>query len=263
MSENRDQTTETAAFKSLDTLYKRWKEGTFGEILEDWKWIFSYSGRYKGAIVFYTILGIFSSTLALVSGVVSKYIIDIVTGYQYEKLGTLIALGVGSSIFSLVFSSVLNRVTAKLSLRIRHEIQADIFDKIMDSDWLTISEYRSGDILNRFSNDARTISSNAVSWLPNIVIAVYSLLATFAVIWNYSKVMALLAVASAPIMLVSGILNTAPNTLLKMPAIARMVAPCMSLLAARDASTPEPPLSSLLLFKLFLFSVSIKTYLHE
>ncbi len=202
MSETNQNNKENAAFQSLSILYNRWKEGTFNEIIDDWKWIFSYSKRYKGTIVFYTLLGIISSSLALVSGVVSKYVIDIVTGYKTDKLGILAALMVGSALFSLVFGSVLNRVSTKLQLKIHHEIQADIFDKIMDSDWLAISEYRSGDILNRFSNDARTISGNAVSWLPNIVIAVYSLLATFAVIWNYSKVMALLAVASAPIMLV-------------------------------------------------------------
>lgn len=201
MSE-KNQNEENAALNSLSILYKRWKEGTFQEIIDDWKWIFSYSRRYKGAIVFYTLLGIVSSSLALVAGVVSKYIIDIVTGYKTEKLGVLIALMVGSALFSLVTSSVLNRVSIKLQLKIHHEIQADIFDKIMDSDWLSISSYRSGDILNRFGNDVRTISGNAVSWIPNIVIAVYSLLATFAVIWNYSKVMALLAVASAPIMLI-------------------------------------------------------------
>ncbi|MBR2842890.1 MAG: ABC transporter ATP-binding protein, partial [Lachnospiraceae bacterium] len=200
MSE-KNQNEENAALNSLSILYKRWKEGTFQEIIDDWKWIFSYSRRYKGAIVFYTLLGIVSSSLALVAGVVSKYIIDIVTGYKTDKLGILIALMVGSALFSLVTSSVLNRVSIKLQLKIHHEIQADIFDKIMDSDWLSISSYRSGDILNRFGNDVRTISGNAVSWIPNIVIAVYSLLATFAVIWNYSKVMAFLAVASAPVML--------------------------------------------------------------
>lgn len=193
---------ENAAFRSLSILYNRYKEGTFEEIIDDWKWIFSYSKRYKGAIIFYTLLGIVSSTLALAAGVVSKHVIDIVTGYKTEKLSLLIILMVSSSLFSLVFHSVLNRVSAKLQLKIHHEIQTDIFDKIMDSDWLSISRYRSGDILNRFSNDTRTVSSNAVSWIPNIVIALYSLLATFAVIWNYSKVMALLAIASAPVMLI-------------------------------------------------------------
>ncbi len=200
MSEkNRNE--ENAAFRSLSILYNRWKEGTFEEIIEDWKWIFSYSKRYKGAIAFYIFLGIASSSFALVSGIISKHVIDIVTGYKTDKLGTLIALMVGSAAFSMIFSNVLNRVNTKLQLKIHHEIQADIFDKIMDSDWLSISNYRSGDILNRFSNDVRTVSGNAVSWLPNIIIAVYSLLATFAVIWNYSRVMALLAIASAPILL--------------------------------------------------------------
>ena len=192
---------EKAAFKSLSTLYRRYKEGTFKEIIDDWKWIFSYSKRYKGAIVFYTILGILSSTLALIAAVISKYVIDIVTGYKTEKLGTLIALMLSSALFSLVFNNALNRISTKLKLKIHHEIQADIFDKIMDADWLSISHYRSGDILNRFSNDTRTVSENAISWIPNIVIAVYSMLATFIVIWNYSKVMALLAIATAPVML--------------------------------------------------------------
>ena len=198
---NKTDKEEKAAFRSLSILYNRYKEGTFGEIIEDWKWIFSYSKRYKGAIVFYTLLGIVSSTLALVAGVVSKYIIDIVTGYKTEMLPTLIALMVSSALFSLVFNNVLSRISIKLSLKIHHEIQADIFDKIMDSDWLSISRYRSGDILNRFTNDTRTVSSNAISWIPNIAIAVYSMLATFVVIWNYSKVMAFLSIASAPVML--------------------------------------------------------------
>ena len=201
MSEEQKQASENALFRSLAILRGRWQDGTFGEILEDWKFIFSYSRRYRGAIVFYTLLGIFSSTLALVSGVVSKYVIDIVTGYQYDKLGLLAAVMVGTSVFNLIFSSLLNRVNTKLSLRINHEIQADIFDKIMDAEWLEITKYRNGDILNRFTNDTGTIATNAVSWIPNIIIAVYNFIATFIVIWHYSHIMSLLSFASAPVML--------------------------------------------------------------
>ena len=64
----------------LRIIRKRWKDGTFQEILDDWKWIFTYSRRYKGAIVFYIFLGIFSTTLGLVGAVASKYVIDIITG---------------------------------------------------------------------------------------------------------------------------------------------------------------------------------------
>lgn len=196
-----NQDNHKISFESLDVLIGRWRDGTFSEILDDWKWIFSYSKRYKGAIVFYTILGIFSTSMGLVSSVASKYMIDIITGYQTSQLGTMIAITLGSAVFSLVFSNVINRVTTKLSIYINNDIQADIFDKIIDADWLEINQYSNGDVLNRFNGDVTTVSSNAISWLPTIIIAVYNFIATFVVIWHYDKIMSLLAFASAPVML--------------------------------------------------------------
>lgn len=57
MQENNDknQGKSSLSFESLDILIAKWKDGTFSEIIDDWKWIFSYSVRYKWAIVFYTI----------------------------------------------------------------------------------------------------------------------------------------------------------------------------------------------------------------
>ena len=199
MEEN--QNNKNLSFESLDILIRRWKDGTFSEIIDDWKWIFSYSKRYKGAIIFYTLLGIFSTSMGLVSSVASKYMIDIITGYQTSKLGIMIAITLGSAVFSLVFSNVINRVSTKLSIDIGNDIQADIFDKIIDADWLEINKYSNGDVLNRFNSDVGTISSNAISWLPSIVIAIYNFIATFLVIWHYDKIMSLLAFASAPVML--------------------------------------------------------------
>lgn len=190
-----------SAFKSLSVLTQRWKEGTFEEILDDWNWILSYSKKYKGAILFYTMLGIMSTSMGLAGSVAGKYLIDIVTGFQTDKLALLLVIMIGSSLFGLLFSSVIKRVSARLGIFISNDIQADIFDKIIDADWLAVSSYSNGDILNRFNSDVSTVSSNAISWLPTIVIAVFNFLATFTLIWHYSRLMALLSFASAPVML--------------------------------------------------------------
>ena len=163
-------------FESVRILKKRWKDGTFSEILEDWRWILGYSARYKGAILFYVVLGILSTSFGLASSVASKYLIDIITGYQTSKLAVLFLVMVGGQVFSLLFESLINRVSTKLSIDINNDIQADIFDKIIDADWMEISKYSNGDILNRFNGDIRTISSNAISWLPTIIIALFLLL---------------------------------------------------------------------------------------
>ncbi len=195
-----EKTPQTTSFESLDVLISRWKDGTFKEILDDWRWIFSYSKRHKKAIAFYTILGIFSTTFGLVGSVASKYLIDIITGYETSKLWFVILLMVGSTLFSLLFKSVIGRISAKLQININNEIQDDIFSKIIDADWMALNQYCNGDVLNRFNGDIGTVSSNAIGWLPTIIIAVYHFIATFIVILRYDYIMALFAFASAPVL---------------------------------------------------------------
>lgn len=199
MEENKNN--KNLSFESLDILISRWKNGTFSEIIDDWKWIFSYSARYKGAIAFYIFLGVFSTSLGLISSVASKYLIDIITGYQTSKLMIMLVIMVGSSLFSLLFDSVIGRISTKLSIDINNDIQADIFDKIVDADWMAINGYSNGDILNRFNVDISTVSGNAISWLPTIIIAIYKFIATFVVILHYDVVMAIISFISAPFML--------------------------------------------------------------
>ena len=116
--EDNESKNSSISFESLRILIQRWREGTFGEIIDDWKWIFSYSAKYKGAIIFYTILGIFNTSMGLVGSVASKYMIDIITGYRTDQLWTLIAITLGSAAFSLIFSNVISRMSTKLSIYI-------------------------------------------------------------------------------------------------------------------------------------------------
>lgn len=198
MEEKKDA---AVTFDSLSALAGKWKDGTIREVIDDWKWIFTYSRRYWKAIVFYLLLGIFSTTLGLVSSVMGKELIDIITGIQTEKLPLLLLIMVGSTLFSLVFDSLLSRVSTKLSIDINNDIQADIFAKLLDADWLSISAYSNGDVLNRFNSDIGTVSGNAISWLPNIILTIYRFVATFLVILHYDAVMAVLALGSAPFLL--------------------------------------------------------------
>ncbi len=192
------------AASSYAELRKRWKNGTLGEVFDDWKWILTYSARHKGAIAVYLLLGVLSTTLSLLGSIVSKYLIDIVTGHRFEHLPLLIGLMVGSIVFELLFTALTNRITVRLSVRIHDDIQADVFTRMMDADWLSLTRYAHGDLLNRFHNDVRTVSGNAINWLPGLLLSAYRFIATFFVILHYDAVMALIALSSAPVLLVSG-----------------------------------------------------------
>lgn len=182
-------------------LLNRFGDGTAGEVFEDWKWIFSYSKKYKWVILIYLLLGIFSSTLSLGSSVVSKYLIDIIVNKKLNQLWILVFMMIFSTVFSLAFSGIVDRLGMKISIYVNNDIQSDIFDKIIDADWLRINEYANGDLLNRFNNDVATVANNAVSWIPNVIINIYTFVATFIVICYYDVTMAFLALLSAPVLL--------------------------------------------------------------
>jgi ABC-type multidrug transport system fused ATPase/permease subunit len=190
--------------EAVQSVYNRLDDGTFREFLEDWKWIFSYSKKYRGAIVLYTLTGIISTTFGLGAAVLTKYMIDVIVNKKVDQLWLMALLMVGSTLFSVLFSAVVNRMSAKISIDVNNDIRADIFGKVMDSEWLALNEYASGDLLNRFSNDIRSVASNAVNWLPDLIIQVYGFVASFLVICYYDVTMALIALLSAPFLLLTG-----------------------------------------------------------
>lgn len=186
---------------TIKSLIQKWKDGTIVEVWETWKWILSYSKRYKKTIAFYLFLGIFSTVFSLISSIASKQLIDIVTGHKKDQMLMMAVVMVSMALFSLIFSSLISRVTLKLSITIQNDIQADIFGKIQEASWLSISEYHSGDILNRFATDVGTVASNAITWLPSLVISLFNFVAVFLVIMYYDATMAFISLASAPVML--------------------------------------------------------------
>ena len=189
--------------EALGELLGRMKDGTFKDIINDWKWIAAYTRRYRAAVIIYTLLGILSASFALVSAVASKYTIDIITGHDRARLWFVIAVMIASSVVSVALKSTVSRISAKVSIKVNNDIQAEVFDKVIRADWNTLNGYQGGDLLNRLNSDAYTVAGNAISWLPDLIIASYTFIITLLSIMYYDAVMALLALSSAPFLIFS------------------------------------------------------------
>lgn len=186
--------------KFLCIIRRRAKDGTLKTIWQDWKWIWSFSRRRWPSVLLYALFGILSSGLGLVAGVVSKYMIDAIVALELSKLVLQCTLLVASAVLSVAFQSMTSRFAAKLSVDMYNDVQAKVFDSVMDTDWMHLSRYASGDLLNRFSSDVGTVAGCAVSWLPNVVIQLFTVLSTLIVILYYDPIMALIGCASTPLL---------------------------------------------------------------
>ncbi len=189
--------------EALGELLGRVKDGTFKDIVSDWKWIAAYTRRYRAAVVIYTLLGILSASFALVSAIASKYTIDIITGQDEAKLWFVITVMLLSAVLSVALNSAVSRISAKVSIKVNNDIQAEIFDNVIRADWSALNSYPGGDLLNRLNTDAYTVAGNAISWLPDLIIAVYTFIITLLSILYYDAIMAVLALSSAPFLIFS------------------------------------------------------------
>ena len=189
--------------ESFKIIIRKIKDGSINEMWNEFKWMMSYAKNYKKEIVFYIFLGIFSTIMTLVSSIASKELIDVVTGHEVSKAPLMAIIMISMSLFSLFFGSIMSRITIKINIRIQNDIQADIFDKIIGVNWIDLSKYPSGDILNRFGSDVSTVANSAIGWVPDIIVSIFNFIATLCVVMYYDPTMMILTLINTPLMLIS------------------------------------------------------------
>lgn len=182
------------------TLKRKAKDGTLKGIWKDWLWIWSFSRHRLGSVILYTLCGIGSVAMGLTASVISKYMFDAIDTRQLQPLLTYCILTVISAAASIAFQSFTSRFSTKLAIGMHNDVQAKVFDDILATDWIALSKYPTGDLLSRFSTDVGTVSNCAISWLPNVIIQLFTVLATLGVILYYDPIMALIGVATTPIL---------------------------------------------------------------
>ena len=184
----------------VKTMTNKAKDGTLRSIWKDWRWIWSFSKNRKKSVVLYTICGMGTVGLGLMASVISKYMFDAIDSRELEPLVKYCILTVISAVAAILFQSFTSRFSAKLAVGMHNDVQAKVFDDILEADWVALSQYPTGDLLSRFSTDVNTVSSCAISWLPNVIIQLFTVLATLGVILFYDPIMALIGCATAPLL---------------------------------------------------------------
>ncbi|MEE0954932.1 MAG: ABC transporter ATP-binding protein [Eubacterium sp.] len=186
-------------FKEKFAFYKkRIREGRLKEMRRQIRWIYSYAQRYWKEMIFYTALGMGGVGLSLVSSLISRDMVDIITGRQAGELARTFAWMVGMNVATLVVNQITSYFSGKISYQVDAEISTDIFSKIMVTDWESITSYHTGDLLTRWSSDASNISSGVLSFIPSAIINTFKFLASLWIVIRNDWTFAVFALIGIP-----------------------------------------------------------------
>lgn len=177
---------------------KHLKQGTLRKMWAQSKWILQYGRRYWKAMVLYTLLGIAGSGVSLISSLISKDLVDIITGHQTGKLLATFAAMIGFSLANILVSQASGYASTFINLKVDSEIKNDIFAKMLVTDWESLTAYHTGDLVTRWSSDASNISSGILNWIPNLIIYTFRFVSALAVVLYYDPTFALFALLGIP-----------------------------------------------------------------
>ncbi len=153
-------------------------------------------------MLFYTALGLAGTVVSLASSLVSRDLVNIITGHQTGKvIGTFCAM-IGLNVGVTFVNQVSGYFSNKISMKVDADVKADIFSKILVTDWESLTNYHTGDLLTRWSSDASNISSGVLNFIPNLIIYIFRFISAFAVVVYHDASFAIFAFLGMPVSLI-------------------------------------------------------------
>jgi len=183
----------------INFYYSRIKAGRLKAMRLQAKWIYGYAKHYFWQMIFYTLLGLSGIGISLLLGLVSRDMVDIITGHKTGEIVKYFVMMVVYNIVSLVVNNITSYISSWISMKVDAEIKSDIFSKILVTDWESLTSYHTGDLLTRWSSDASNISSGVLNFLPNLVIHIVRFASAFAMIIYFDPSFAVFAFLGLPV----------------------------------------------------------------
>lgn len=181
---------------------ERIKSGRLKEMQKQTVWIYHYAKHYWLAMVFYTLLGLLGTLVSLAASLVSRDLVDIITGHETGMVLKTFCIMIGLNVGTTLVSMASDYASGWIGMKVDAQIKADIFEKILVTDWEALTGYHTGDLLTRWSSDASNISSGVLNFLPNLIIYVFRFISTFAVVAYHDVSFAGFAFLSMPVSLI-------------------------------------------------------------
>lgn len=188
--------------KKIKFYIRRIKEGRLQELFLQTAWLYSYVSKYRTSIVIYTLIGMVGTATSLVSSIISKNMVDIITGHKTGGLVRTFCLFIGVTVGTILINQLSNYVSGIISLHVDTDMKADIFDKMLITDLEAFTAYHTGDLMTRWNSDVSTISKGILNWIPDLIIFSVKFVSAFAVIIYYDPTFALLAMMGIPVGLI-------------------------------------------------------------
>ena len=113
---------------NIKHIIQRIREGRLKKLLAQLLWMYVYVRRYWLLIGAYILLGASGSVLSLGTSMVSRNLVDAITGVNSLEIVRVAVTYVGVGVSQIFINAVKSRLSLKVRLKVTNEIRADIYE---------------------------------------------------------------------------------------------------------------------------------------
>lgn len=148
--------------------------------MNSYQWIWQYSRKYKGRVIFATILILVNTALILVNPLLSKTIVDrIIKKGEVDLLMPIIGLMIGVTVVRTIVRYCYQILFERVGQNTLFDLRMDMYQKLQTLDFDFFNHTRVGDIMARMTGDTDAIR-HFVSWVTYNIIE--------CVLWFFSAI---------------------------------------------------------------------------
>lgn len=187
----------------IDKLKHYWSRRK--DAVEYSKWIFDYTKPYIPQLALLMIFDLVSTLMSVGMAIIGKELIDRASGGNLSELGSIVVMYVIVILVGQGLGIVSSLVSVVVYEKFGFGIRKKVYRRILDTTWLDISKYHTGDLMTRLTSDVGSVSDGISVTIPTILRLLVELIVTFITLAYYDLRLALFALMVAPIAMLASL----------------------------------------------------------
>ncbi|MBQ8429124.1 MAG: ABC transporter ATP-binding protein [Clostridia bacterium] len=132
-------------------------------------WLKSKMRPYRASVFLLTFLTVLATVISLAFAYLVRYLINSATNGANKLLWTFSAVLLGLLLLKILLKTIDSYYAEKLRAKIIADLRAKTFSKILRSEYAQITDYHSGELLNRLTSDIAEVAVDTVGLMPSLV----------------------------------------------------------------------------------------------
>lgn len=144
------------------------------------------------------LINVLGALMGVSTAIASKHMVDSAVAGQLNMAGLAAAIFAGLIIINLLMRVGEALLSVRISESFSNVMRQRFFKRLLETEWLPLSAYHSGDLLTRLTSDVNNITNCLVSVIPSIVALGVQLVASFLTLMYFEPKLAILAFLLGP-----------------------------------------------------------------